>query len=112
MQRHLIGWRMYITLIVLASLAFYLPSKYFPRIPLANWEPHQNPRLYRFAGLVLLVAALWSLSLRYDGPTGLVVWLCLIMLILPALVMTLTLGWKWLYGWGTLVLLSLLIDFV
>ncbi|MEM8967048.1 MAG: hypothetical protein AAGE93_11570 [Bacteroidota bacterium] len=101
-----------LTILTLACLLLYVTSKYFPVVGGIQASVIKHKSRVLLIGILLLVISLIAFSQHYDVLTTFIVWLTALMTILSALILTIKISLKWLYGWGALCVLFLIIDFI
>ena len=101
---------MALTVLIIACFLFYLPSKYFP---LKVNKPLAIPK--RIINSIASVGALLSLfifTFSFDFPTALIIWLTAFMTLLSAIIISLKVSKQWVWVWGVVSLLFIIIDFI
>jgi len=90
---------MAISLIITACFLLYLPSKYFPALPVQYQFITLRQVPLRLAALVLWLGAYWLFTYSYDGITAGILVAVFSMLILSVMVISVRFNAKWLYLW-------------
>ncbi|WKN42995.1 hypothetical protein [Tunicatimonas pelagia] len=101
---------MELTILVLSCLLFYAPSRYFPVDSILRVNIAQYRKVMLIGATLLLLVSFASFYQTYDGFTAFAIWLTAGTTILSALILTVKLDLRWLYGWGMLCVLFLITD--
>ncbi|MEM9981923.1 MAG: hypothetical protein AAF734_05465 [Bacteroidota bacterium] len=99
---------MALTVLILACLLSYTTSRYFPKHNV-TWVK-ENRVIVQVLANGLLLLSLWLLTFDYNGAAAFIIWLIAWMTVLSALILTTKLSLKWLYLWGMVSVLLLIID--
>ncbi|MEM1135067.1 MAG: hypothetical protein AAGI07_04460 [Bacteroidota bacterium] len=94
--------------LIISCLLLYSTSKYFPSNSPLRFEKSRKEII--IISIFLLFISFWALTNHYDAITSVVIWLAALMTILSSVILTIKLNIKWLYVWGSLCVLSLIID--
>jgi len=99
---------MALAVLTLACFLFYATSRYFPKAGLKRIK--DNKRGMLIAASVLSILSLILFTLTYDFATSLVMWMVALMTVLSAIILSLKLNFRWVWIWGGLCLVFILID--
>ncbi len=103
---------MALTLLIIACFLLYLPSRYFPVSENIHMKIGKQRIKIMSGAVMLLMLSLTAFTWTYDGLTAFTVWLIALMTTLSALILTVKLNPKWLYGWGALCVLFVITDLI
>ncbi|MEM7509491.1 MAG: hypothetical protein AAF388_01080 [Bacteroidota bacterium] len=101
---------MALAILTIACFLLYATSKYFPVADVHYVKEHKTK-------IILLASAISFLSLfvfsnSYGFETALMIWLVAFMTLLSAIILSVKMNIKWVWVWGGLCVLFILIDFV
>ncbi|MEM0939212.1 MAG: hypothetical protein AAF600_04735 [Bacteroidota bacterium] len=101
---------MALAILTIACLLLYATSKYFPKQEI-KWID-QNKKTILWTATALAILSLIILNLANDFGTSLVFWMIAFMTILSAVILSVKMNIKWIWVWGGLCVIFLLIDVV
>ena len=101
---------MALAILTIACFLLYATSKYFPVADVPYVKEHKTKILLLASAISLL--SLFVFSNSYDFETALMIWLVAFMTLLSAIVLSVKMNTKWVWVWGGLCVLFILIDFV
>lgn len=99
---------MALAILIISSFLFYSTSKYF--------DAFGSKRTGKYRNWVIIIASvfsllsIWLFASSYNLVTSIVIWSIAFMTVLSALIITVKLNKKWIYAWGSIVVLSIIID--
>lgn len=96
--------------ITLACLLYYASSKYFPWYEALQLEQCKGVLVGIASAIALL--AFYLFTLEYDWATALMIWSMALMTLLCAVILSIKLNDKWIWAWGALGILFLVIELV
>ncbi|MEL6719289.1 MAG: hypothetical protein AAFP82_11280 [Bacteroidota bacterium] len=98
---------MALSILLLACFLFYGTSKYFP-IQYDFVKDHKT-KLLILASVVSLLS-LYLFTSSFDFATALMIWILASMTLLSAVILSVKMNTKWLWLWGFVALLFIIID--
>ena len=101
---------MALAILTISCLLFYSTSKYFPLQEIKWLSINRNLSIWIASALSLLSLALFTISL--DFTTSLIFWMIALMTVLSAIILSVKMNVKWIWVWGGLCLLFVIIDLV
>ncbi|MEL6562262.1 MAG: hypothetical protein AAFQ94_29085 [Bacteroidota bacterium] len=101
---------MALAILTIACFLFYTTSKYFPRQDLKIFR--QNKKYTLLIAGALLLFSLVIFTFTSDFATSLVTWMVSFMMVMSAMILSVKLNFRWVWLWGAVSVLFILIDFV
>ncbi|MEL6835579.1 MAG: hypothetical protein AAFP77_21435 [Bacteroidota bacterium] len=92
----------------LACFLFYMTSRYFPEQDLPFVQEHKSK--VRVLASAIAFISLYLFTRSFDTETAVMVWLMALMTLLSAIILSVKMNVKWIWTWGSLSLLFILID--
>ncbi|MEM8967676.1 MAG: hypothetical protein AAGE93_14750 [Bacteroidota bacterium] len=99
---------MALAVLTFACLLLYATSRYFPSDKI-EWIKLNRAKVTVMASIISLVS-LYLFTLSYDFATALMFWLTAFMALLSAIILSVKLNSNWMWGWGVVSLLFIIID--
>lgn len=95
--------------LLISCFLFYASSKFFP---IAYWSEFLKPykTIANAAAAALAFLSLFLLTYPFEFPTALLVWMTALMTLLSAVILSVKINTQWLWFWGVIGLLFILID--
>jgi len=99
---------MALALLIVSCFLIYSTSRYFPEGRF-SWIKKHKITTQLTAGAICLVS-LYLVSVSYDFTTALMIWMIALMTLLSSMILSVKMNQKWLWVWGGLCLLFIMID--
>ena len=99
---------MALAVLTFACFLYYLTSKYFPIQGIVLVKDHKT-KIVLLASAISL-CSLYLFSRSFDFATALMIWMIAFMTLLSAMILSVKMNHKWIWLWGGLCLLFILID--
>lgn len=101
---------MALTILIIACFLLYSTSKYFPKQGIKLID--ENKKLVLGIASALAIVSLFVFNTNNDFATSLVFWMIAFMTILSSIILSIKLNFKWIWVWGSICLIFLLVDFI
>ena len=101
---------MALAILTFSCFLLYATSKYFPKQGIKLVDQHKKAVILMASALSL--CSLFLFTFWYDFATALVCWIIAFMTLLSAIILSIKLNYKWIWVWGGLSLIFILIDIV